>query len=397
MGILNQEPTLPNIIGGIDARLKGLEKSKRFNAPYLTAAPSFPTNGDMWVRSDTGAVYAYINSTEVQLANSSNTFVGQITNTLGALGNGSGSVLTSLYAAATTFNGDVLDTRLIRGATGSDWSTAYWRIGRLVDSTRMGFIQFGDAAGTQNVSLGVNNTTYLTVGTTQTVGTAFTTNNTSPSLTLGAWSTANTWSSVEGYNGHLLMGNLLDRNVYLRTNGATEVRIGGNSQNTLAVTSNAVTVTGTVTVTGAGIAYTGATIGGGTANLMGIRWATPNIVGTVDNTVSAVLGTVSDRRFKTNIEPLTSALLMIHQLNPVTYSPRDVIGFDENKNLIIGDNESSEKIDGFIADEVEQVAPWLVHGGENGGYQSVNYALFTPMLVKAVQELDNRLQALENP
>ena len=148
-------------------------------------------------------------------------------------------------------------------------------------------------------------------------------------------------------------------------------------------------------ISGQGIAYTGATVGGGTANLMGIRWASPNIVGTVDNAVSAVLGTVSDRRFKTNIETLQIGLATVKQLRPVTYNPLDVIGFDENNQIIIGDKDPYETVEGFIADEVEQVAPWLVQGGENGGYQSVNYALITPMLVKAVQELDQRLQQLE--
>ena len=147
-------------------------------------------------------------------------------------------------------------------------------------------------------------------------------------------------------------------------------------------------------ISGQGIAYTGATTGGGTANLMGIRWASPNIVGTIDNVASAVLGTVSDRRFKTNIETLQIGLATVKQLRPVTYNPLDVIGFDENNEIIIGDKDPYETVEGFIADEVEQVAPWLVQGGENGGYQSINYALITPMLVKAVQELDETIASL---
>ena len=148
-------------------------------------------------------------------------------------------------------------------------------------------------------------------------------------------------------------------------------------------------------ISGQGIAYPGATTGGGTANLMGMRWANPNITGTVDNAVSAVLGTVSDRRFKTNIITLSNVLPTVRQLRPVSYNPLDVIGFNEDNTVIIGDKDPYDQVEGFVADEVEQVAPWLVQGGENGGYQSVNYALFAPMLVAAIQEIDARLQQLE--
>ena len=148
-------------------------------------------------------------------------------------------------------------------------------------------------------------------------------------------------------------------------------------------------------VSGIGISYPGCTTGGGTANNMGLTWSNPNILGTVDNAVSAVLGTVSDRRFKANIETLQDGLSTVKQLRPVTYNPLDVIGFDEKGEIIIGDNDPYDTVEGFVADEVEQVAPWLVLGGENGGYQSVNYALITPMLVRAVQELEQRLTELE--
>ena len=150
-------------------------------------------------------------------------------------------------------------------------------------------------------------------------------------------------------------------------------------------------------VSGIGISYPGCTTGGGTANNMGLTWisSSSSIIGTVDNAVSAVLGTVSDRRFKANIETLQDGLSTVKQLRPVTYNPLDVIGFDENGEIIIGDNDPYDTVEGFVADEVEQVAPWLVLGGENGGYQSVNYALITPMLVRAVQELEQRLTELE--
>jgi hypothetical protein len=93
------------------------------------------------------------------------TTTGQITMDRGALGTTSGNSITFLNPSATTTNGDILDTRLIRNSSGSDWTTAIWRMGRLVDSTRMGFIQFGDGAGAQDVRFGVGTTTYAIITT----------------------------------------------------------------------------------------------------------------------------------------------------------------------------------------------------------------------------------------
>ena len=93
------------------------------------------------------------------------TTTGQITMNRGALGTTSGNSITFLNPSATTTNGDILDTRLIRNSSGSDWTTAIWRMGRLVDSTRMGFIQFGDGAGAQDVRFGVDTTTYGIINT----------------------------------------------------------------------------------------------------------------------------------------------------------------------------------------------------------------------------------------
>jgi hypothetical protein len=88
------------------------------------------------------------------------TTTGQVTMTRGALGTTAGNEIVFLDPNATTSNGDKLDTRLIRNSNGTSWTTAIWRMGRLVDSTRMGFIQFGDGAGAQDVRFGVGTTTY---------------------------------------------------------------------------------------------------------------------------------------------------------------------------------------------------------------------------------------------
>jgi hypothetical protein len=146
---------------------------------------------------------------------------------------------------------------------------------------------------------------------------------------------------------------------------------------------------------GAGVIFAGSSVGGGAANQMGMSWANPNILGTVDNAVSAVLGTVSDRRIKTNIETFTSGLSELQNLRVVKYNPYVVTEFTEDGPTVSGASEQT--MIGLIADEVEQVAPWLVQGtASKRELQSVNYALITPLLINAVKELDKRLSDLEN-
>jgi hypothetical protein len=51
-----------------------------------------------------------------------------------------------------------------------------------------------------------------------------------------------TWGGIEGNRGYLLLNNSAsDSNIYLRSKGDTNVYIGGNNQNTLAVTGTSVT------------------------------------------------------------------------------------------------------------------------------------------------------------
>jgi hypothetical protein len=93
------------------------------------------------------------------------TTTGLVTISRGALGTTAGNELVFIDPNGTTSNGDKLDTRLIRNSNGTDWTTAVWRMGRLVDAPRMGFIQFGDGAGSQDVRFGVGTTTYGVVNT----------------------------------------------------------------------------------------------------------------------------------------------------------------------------------------------------------------------------------------
>jgi len=91
----------------------------------------------------------------------------------------------------------------------------------------------------------------------------------------------------------------------------------------------------------------------------------------------------SDRRYKKNITPVTSALEKLSKLNPVNYDWRiDEFphkGFEDKKQW------------GFIAQELEKVMPELVKE-DNNGYLKLNYTGVIPLLTKAMQEQQTEME-----
>ena len=108
-----------------------------------------------------------------------------------------------------------------------------------------------------------------------------------------------------------------------------------------------------------------------------------------------VYGGTSDYRLKKNVTPIENALTKILALNPINF---DWI-------------ESGAKHDGFLAQEAQTVVPYAVTGVKdevatdenspeekaNGEplYQMMEYGKLTPLLVKAIQELEARIKTLE--
>ena len=65
--------------------------------------------------------------------------------------------------------------------------------------------------------------------------------------------------------------------------------------------------------------------------------------------------------------------------------------------------QSGNKDIGFIAQEVEEILPFIVHTNEKTDYKSMDYSRITPILVEAIQEqqkmIDNlkkKINELEN-
>ena len=140
-----------------------------------------------------------------------------------------------------------------------------------------------------------------------------------------------------------------------------------------------------------------------TASSDRMRFDNPNgRVGSITTSGSATAyNTSSDYRLKTNIEDMGSAIGVIQQLRPVTYDWK-----------IDGKSGS-----GFIAHELQKVLPQCVSGekdaeeventyDENGNvisskvvpsYQGMDVSFIVPYLVKAIQELQAKVDSLSAP
>lgn len=100
------------------------------------------------------------------------------------------------------------------------------------------------------------------------------------------------------------------------------------------------------------------------------------------NNVYAMNGVVqtSDKRIKTNIMNMEYGLNTVMKMRPVTYNWK---------------SGSTERKIGFVAQEVQQIVPEVVHVGEDANKTlGVNYAELTSVLVKAIQEQQMQIQEL---
>ena len=89
----------------------------------------------------------------------------------------------------------------------------------------------------------------------------------------------------------------------------------------------------------------------------------------------------SDARLKKNIQPLEEILAKLLLLRPATYE------------YTLGD-AANTKLTGFIAQDVEKIFPGFVHTGQDG-YKGIAYQNFGIIAVKAIQEQQQLIEALE--
>ena len=97
--------------------------------------------------------------------------------------------------------------------------------------------------------------------------------------------------------------------------------------------------------------------------------------GNVTNTNNSY-GAISDIRLKENISDTTSKLADLLKVKVKNYN-------------LIGDDK---KQIGVIAQELETIFPSMIDTDINTGLKSVKYSVFVPMLIKAIQELNDKIK-----
>ena len=107
------------------------------------------------------------------------------------------------------------------------------------------------------------------------------------------------------------------------------------------------------------------------------------IVGSVSVTSSGTTyNTTSDRRLKTDIQPITNATGKLMAMNPVTHKWK-------------ADPEAGA-VHGFIAQEMQEIVPEAVSGDPDGEeMMSMDYGRITPVLVAALQDAMKEITALK--
>lgn len=102
----------------------------------------------------------------------------------------------------------------------------------------------------------------------------------------------------------------------------------------------------------------------------------------------------SDSRAKENIQTIQPGLDAVSKLRPVSYNWKaEMIKIDSLNSYIPQGPNVNEKLQyGFLAQDMEQVLPDIVTNDESG-FKMINYVALVPVLVKAVQELQEIVNA----
>ncbi|MDY6293474.1 MAG: tail fiber domain-containing protein [Bacteroidales bacterium] len=129
------------------------------------------------------------------------------------------------------------------------------------------------------------------------------------------------------------------------------------------------------------------------------------------NVLASNISVASDSRFKKDIKPLDSSLESITSLSPVSYKLKPRFGQNDITDIPGGltekemrDFEYFNKFHkslendgehfGFLAQEVKEVYPELVHT-DSDGYMYVDYIGMIPLLVGAINELNAQIEELK--
>jgi len=264
------------------------------------------------------------------------------------------------------------------------------------------------AGGVRSIAIGLNANT---AGTSNVIAT----------IVLGSASAAGGLGPVGASNNNISIGSANGAQAGANTSGASVIAIGGSdgtfpgassssAARCAAIGSGAVSGTAIDNIVLGNASATAVRVGIGIAapqaklDIVGVngtpvlrfnqvntgivnapRWLNPStsaVAGTPIHYNASVshqlFGFTSSERYKTNIRPISSESEIIYQLNPVLYDPKE--GYGEGSN-----------ISGFIAEEVNLIAPNLVIFNEDNQPENVAY---NSLHAFAIEELQKHQQQL---
>ena len=198
----------------------------------------------------------------------------------------------------------------------------------------------------------------------------------------------NGWMGYVTSTGDMLYGLFTSGAITFRTSNITRVLIDNNGNLFAGYLSGGTTATGGIIKAKGYNTKAGAGSGLG-ANVFNINWASPSASLHIDDTNLGNIQVSSDHRIKRNVETQTSAAIdRIKQIRPVKYQHAAYGEIFQNDETVR---------EGFIAHELAEVVPSAVEGEKDAPnqLQSLRLDALCAVLVKAVQELSAKVEALE--
>jgi len=172
--------------------------------------------------------------------------------------------------------------------------------------------------------------------------------------------------------------NLGDNTVRIDNTSTLDTVVGRGN-----ITTSTIQITDTTQSTGT---LSGALVVSGGVGIEKNLW-----VGGSINVYGNVNSGLSDRRLKTDIEPITNAIEKVMKLNGMTFLPNTTAeSFGYN---------GQERMAGVFADEVEAVLPEVVKSAafENiENYKTVQYDKLVPLLIEAIKEQQAEIEKLKS-
>lgn len=244
----------------------------------------------------------------------------------------------------------------------------------------------GDTSGIMQLASN-DGTTAVTIDASQNVGIG----TASPAGKLGVSDgTVQLVTSPYGAGSTGYFGTSTNHSLAFLTNSAERMRIDSSGSvfiNTTSTPADAATYLGIINAGGSNYGIAIKNSNTSTDQAIGFFNSSGTRVGSVSFTTTATaFNTSSDYRLKENVVPMTGALEVVSQLNPVTYTWK----------------LTGEDSQGFIAHELQAVVPDCVTGEKdavdaegNPVYQGIDTSFLVATLTAAIQELKARIEVLE--